>query len=307
ADDTPVFLVGDRDKPVLTLEFRLERGALPGKGEEGFLDLRLQRRIQVVREAIARRRKRLGFVDRADLRLVHHIAFKHAEHYFVGDRGRVIVLVGNADHRVVVLAGEYRLVVALRDQMKLRFEQCGGRLESGIRRGRGEGKFLALYVGRRLDRAVGRYDDFHLVAEISVLAGHDGERHEAGAVHCDRIGAGVETRNVQATRAHGLDLGRVRLHREEHDLFAGYLFHVLDEPVPNLGVDRRVLDRGICKNQRRRIDELLGVARRVGHQVAVAVAIRLVEIAARTILGAGHANATQYEYECDEDARDDAE
>src|ERR1041385_2946906 len=49
--------------------------------------------------------------------------------------------------------------------------------------------------------------------------------------------------------------GRIRLHRKEHDLFAGDLFRVLDESVPHLCIDRRVFNRRIRKDQRRRIDE----------------------------------------------------
>ena len=39
-----------------------------------------------------------------------------------------------------------------------------------------------------------------------------------------------------------LDLRRIRLHREEHHLLAGDLFGVLDEAVPNFGVDGGVFD-----------------------------------------------------------------
>ena len=171
--------------------------------------------------------------------------------------------------------------------MEFGFEQRRRRLEPGVRGRRGEGELLALDVGRRLDRAVGRHDDFHFVAEGAVLAGHDGERHEARAVHRDRIGAGVEAGDVQTARAHRFDLGGVRLHREEHDLFAGDLLQVLEEAVPHLGVDGGVFDRRVGEDQRRRIDELLGIGRRVGDQIAVAVAIGLVEIAARAVLRAG--------------------
>ena len=108
----------------------------------------------------------------------------------------------------------------------------------------------------------------------------------ARAIHRDRRRAGVEACDMQAAGAHRFDLGRVRLHREEHDLFAGDLLRVLEEAVPHLGVERRVLDRRVGEDQRRRIDQLLRIGRRVGDQVAVAVAVGLVEIAARTILRA---------------------
>src|SRR6185369_8107121 len=86
ANDAPVFLVGDRHELVLTLEFRLQRRTFPGERQEGFLDLRLQCWIKIVRDAIASGRESLRFVDRTDLRLIHDIALEHAEHHFVGDR-----------------------------------------------------------------------------------------------------------------------------------------------------------------------------------------------------------------------------
>ena len=89
---------------------------------------------------------------------------------------------------------------------------------------------------------------------------------------------------MQAAGAQGLDLGGVGLHREEHDFLAGRFFKVLEEAIPDFAVERGVLDRRVGEDERRRIDDLFGVARRVGDQVAVAVAIGLVEIAARAIL-----------------------
>src|SRR5262249_57736134 len=137
-----------------------------------------------------------------------------------------------------------------------------------------------------------RHDNFHFVAEIAVPAGHDGEGHEPGTIHGDRIGTSIEARDMQTAGAHRLDLGCVRLHREKYDLFAGDLFHVLYEAVPYLRVDRRIFDWRVGKNQGWRIDELFWIAWGIGHQVAVAIAIGLVEIAARTILRAGRCHQT---------------
>src|SRR4029077_17271844 len=97
-----------------------------------------------------------------------------------------------------MLAGEYRLIVTLCDQIEFRFKQRRWRLKSRIRGRRSERKFLALDIGRRLDGAVSRHDDLHFVTESAVLAGHDGERHEARTIHRNRIGAGIEARNVKA-------------------------------------------------------------------------------------------------------------
>jgi hypothetical protein len=43
---------------------------------------------------------------------------------------------------------------------------------------------------------------------------------------------------MQPAGAHCLDLRRIRLHREEHDLLAGDLFQVPQEAVPDLAVQR---------------------------------------------------------------------
>src|SRR6478736_1567044 len=125
-----------------------------------------------------------------------------------------------------MLAGEHWLIVTLRDQIEFRFKQRRGRLKSGIRGRCSERKLLALDIGRRLDGAVGWHNDLHLVAESAVLAGHDGERHEARTIYRNRIGAGIEARNVKAAGAHRLNFSRVRLHRKEYDLFAGDLLHM---------------------------------------------------------------------------------
>ena len=53
---------------------------------------------------------------------------------------------------------------------------------------------------------------------------------------------------MQSTRAHGCILGSVGLYREEHDFLAGHFRHVLDETVPDLGVDCRVFGRCVRKN-----------------------------------------------------------
>src|ERR1043166_5414546 len=78
------------------------------------------------------------------------------------------------------------------------FKQHRRRLESGVRRRRGEGELLALDVGRCLDARISRHDDLHLVAKAPVLAGHDRHRHEAGAVHRDWIRACVEAGHMKA-------------------------------------------------------------------------------------------------------------
>ncbi len=121
-------------------------------------------------------------------------------------------------------------------------------------------------------------DDLHLIAEAAVVARHHGEGHEAGAVHRQRVRAGVEAGDVQAPGAHRLDLGGVRLDREELHPLAGDLLHVIQEAGPGLLVDGRVLDRGVGEDQGRGIDLLAGIAGNVGDQVAVRVREALIQL-----------------------------
>src|SRR5262249_15647286 len=117
-----------------------------------------------------------------------------------------------------MLTGERWLVVALRYQIKFRFEQRRRRLEPGIRCRRRKGKFLAFDVRRRLDRTIGRHNDFHFVTESTILAGHDGEGYESCAIYCDLIGAGIQTPDMHPPGAHRFDLCCVRLHRKNTTL-----------------------------------------------------------------------------------------
>src|ERR1700722_2036705 len=92
--------------------------------------------------------------------------------------------------------------------------------------------------------------------------------------------------------------------REKHDLSPGHLRQVVDEAVPYLGVDGRVLDRRIGEDQRRRVDPKFWIGRRIGDEIAVAIAIGLVEVAARTVLGVSEADRSGAEHECREKCRD---
>jgi hypothetical protein len=139
---------------------------------------------------------------------------------------------------------------------------------------------------------------------ISVLSAHDGERHKTRAVDRDRIGAGVESRDVQTAGAHRLDLGGIGLHREEHHLFPGRLRQVFDKAVPYLGVNGRVLDRRISEDQSRWVDPKFWIGRRIGDEIAVAIAIGLVEVAARTVLGVSESDQSGAENQCREKCRD---
>jgi hypothetical protein len=108
--------------------------------------------------------------------------------------------------------------------------------------------------------------------------GHHRERAKAGAGHGERIGAGVEAGNMQTPGAHRLDLRGVGLYGEEQHWLARDLRQVIEEPLPNLGVDGRILDRRVGEDQGRRID-LFGLVRRnIRDHVAVVVWIAAVEL-----------------------------
>jgi hypothetical protein len=124
-------------------------------------------------------------------------------------------------------------------------------------------------------------DDLHLVAERAVGGGHDREGAEPGAGHRDRVRSGVEAGDMQASGAHRLDLGCVGLDREELHLLAGLLLEVCQEIRPGLGVDRRVFNRGIGKDQRVGIGQLRRIGRDVGDQIAIGVGVAAVELEIR--------------------------
>src|SRR3546814_17606522 len=112
ADDVPVVLVPDAEEPVLRLELLLQIRAFPVEGEEGLLDFRRQRRMQVVDVAVTGRREGGGRVERADLARVDGLAVAPALHHRVGDGRRVVIVVGYAEDGVGVLVGEIRSVLA---------------------------------------------------------------------------------------------------------------------------------------------------------------------------------------------------
>ncbi len=188
-----------------------------------------------------------------------------------------------------MLAREHRLEVGAGLHVELRGKDRGRRLEARVGRLGGEGHLLAGDVRDLGDAAVRMGDDLHLVAERAVLGRHDGERAEARAVHRQWVGPGVEARDVQAPRAHRLDLGRVVLHREELHVLAGNLFQMREEVGPRSLVDGRILDRRVGEDERVRIDLVGRVLGDVGDQVAVGVAVARVEVAARTVLRLGGA------------------
>lgn len=76
---------------------------------------------------------------------------------------------------------------------------------------------------------------------------------------------------MQAASTHGFNLCGIALHREKLHLFASGLGQVADESISHLGIDRRVFDRRVSKNQGVRVNQFTGAAWRVGYQVAIGV------------------------------------
>lgn len=78
--------------------------------------------------------------------------------------------------------------------------------------------------------------------------------------------------------AHRLDLRCVGIDREELDLLARRLLHVLQEILPGFGIDRGILDGGIGEDQNGGIDLFGRVTRNVGDQVAVVIGVAVVQL-----------------------------
>jgi hypothetical protein len=68
-----------------------------------------------------------------------------------------------------------------------------------------------------------------------------------------------------------LDLGCVALHREELHFFTRGFGQMVQKTFPDLGVHGGVFDGRVGKDQGGRVDPLLGVGGRIGHQIAVGV------------------------------------
>ena len=83
---------------------------------------------------------------------------------------------------------------------------------------------------------------------------------------------------MQPPRPHRLELRGVRLNRKEDDLLARDLGEVIEEALPDLGIDRGVLDRCIGEHEGGGIDPILRRGRRVGHHVAVRIGVAGIEL-----------------------------
>src|SRR5690606_29977576 len=139
---------------------------------------------------------------------------------------------------------------------------------------------LALEVGHLFVGAVFAYDQNQVIALVAIGVALYGKRHGTGQVHGEVGGAGREAAHVQATGAHGFDFGSVALNLVEHYLAVDTLGQVLGERREDVGVNGRIFDRCVGEHQRGGVTQLGGVSGRVGHQVAVGVAVHGVEVAA---------------------------
>src|SRR5690606_14164526 len=124
------------------------------------------------------------------------------------------------------------------------------------------------------------HDDDQVVALVAVGIALHGERHGAGQVHRKVGGAGREATDVQTARAHGLDFRGIALDLVEHDLAVDALGQVFGERREDVCVDGRVFYGRVGEHQRGRVAQLGSVGGRVGHQVAVGVAVHRVKITA---------------------------
>ena len=141
------------------------------------------------------------------------------------------------------------------------------------------GDLLALEIGERLVGAVLLHHHRELVAAHLLGRALGRERHRACHVDGKAGRAGREAGDVQPPRAHRLDLGRVRLDRVVDHPFARASAEMIGERLEDVLVDGGILDRGVGENERGGIAQLRRIARRVGDEIAVGVAIELVELA----------------------------
>ena len=226
-----------------------------------------------------RRRELLAAVDHAEVGFLDLPAHGHPVEHVGGHRRGVVVAGVDAQHRLVVLAREHRLVVLVGREALAR-EERERRQVPRVRRRRRVRELLALEVGELLVRRVRLDDDDQVVAlEVLLVALHC-ERDRARQVHRERRRAGREAADVQPAGAHRLDLGSVVLHLVEHDLLVEALGKVRRERLEDVLVDGRILDRRVREHDRRRVLPLLRVGRDVGDQVLVRVAVHRVELAA---------------------------
>ena len=106
------------------------------------------------------------------------------------------------------------------------------------------------------------------------------KRYGASEVDGEACRAGREAGEMQPARAHGLDLGGVRLDRIVDDPLASAGGEMVTQRLKNVGVDGRIFDGRIGPNQRRRIFPLLRIGS--GHPPPdrlIGVAIHRVELA----------------------------
>jgi len=92
---------------------------------------------------------------------------------------------------------------------------------------------------------------------------------------------------MQAAGAHGFHLRSVGRDLEVHGALAGALRQVVQEGLELAGVERGVFHRRVGEDDGGGVAQLGRVGRRIGHHVAVGVAIGLVQRAAEGAGGLG--------------------
>lgn len=142
---------------------------------------------------------------------------------------------------------------------------------------------LAGEVGKRVDTGLDMGIDLQGIAELAVIGPHQCEGHRAGQIDREGGRPGGEAGDMQATAAHGFDLRRVGLNGEEAHVTLRDLREVVDERLPDIGVDGRVFHRGIGEDEGVGVGPLRLVGGQVGDHVALLVAVETVQVTAGAV------------------------
>ena len=128
-------------------------------------------------------------------------------------------------------------------------EQGTGGLVTGVRGRGGVCDPLTFQVGYFMDVGIDVGVDLKRVAELPGVRAHQGEGHRTGQINRERRWAGRKARHMQTTAAHGFHLRGVGLHGEEANILACHFRQMIDEGLPDVGIDGGVFNRRVGKDQ----------------------------------------------------------
>jgi len=135
------------------------------------------------------------------------------------------------------------------------------------------GDFAALHVLEGHDIGIFMGNDLQFVPEGPICFAHNGEGNVTRQVYTEAGGAGGDTGDMQPPGAHGFHLGRIGFSPVPADFLAGFHGEVIHEFGEHVFVYRRILDRGIRKDQGAGVEPFARIFRGIRHQVAVFVTI----------------------------------